>query len=117
MSEKLDNQQKALLVSIIPEGWGYYFTPGLIVIYQELPDLEVVRKICVAGNEDKEVWVDDECFFLTYIGRDLNHWVGRYANLMKTQMMVRGNETLVVVVCQDFVLGSKVLFLVKKKVS
>ena len=117
MSEKLDSQQKGLLVSLLPEGWGYYFTPGLIVVYQELPDLEVVRRVCVAGNEDKEVWVGEECFFLTYIGRDMNHWVGGEVSLMKTQISIRGNEIVVVVVCLDEVLGCKVLFLIKKKIA
>lgn len=116
MSEKLDNQQKNILASIIPEGWAYYFTLGLLVVYQELPDLEIVRKICVAGNEDKEVWVDEQCFYLTYIGKDMSHWAAGGQSLLKTKILLKGFDTLLVVSCNEFALGCKILFLVKKRI-
>ena len=45
MSEKLDTNTKNLIAGILGQGWNYFYMNSVMVLYEELPPIELVRAV------------------------------------------------------------------------
>jgi hypothetical protein len=115
MTEKLENSHKAALNITLPEGWGFFFTTGLLVVFQDMPDLELVRK--VASRESKEILIDENKFLLTFVSKDLFHWAGEGLEILRSTLWIKGVENMVLVFSCKFQQACKVFYSLKKRIS
>lgn len=115
--EKLDNHQKACLQSILPQDWNFFYTPGVLVVFEEAPDLELVRKIVDGTLKDKEIWVEENKFLLTFVSKEILHWAGEGLEVVRSSVFIKGIEHVVAVFAKRYQSACKVCVSLKKKMT
>ena len=115
--EKLDTHQKAFLQSILPQDWAFFYAPGVLVVYEEVPDLELVRKIVDGNLKDREIWVEENKFILTFVSKELLHWAGEGLEAVRSSVYIKGIEHVAAVFAKDYQSACKVCVSLKKKMT
>ena len=119
MAEKLDNSARNIIISLLPEGWNYYYARAFFIIYEELPALELLRAI---SNENinqstKEIIYNKIQYLCVYISRNLYHWQGNSTHILFSQGFMKGFECSFIVSCKDYSQGCRILMQSKKKLT
>lgn len=119
MSEKLDTNTKNLIAGILGQGWNYFYMNSVMVLYEELPPIELVRAVTRESVIDgkREIEIDNEVYFCMHFSRNLYHWKSNHNSVLYSPGFLKGNEAIYIVSCKNYAQGCKILYQVKARIS
>lgn len=118
MTEKLDTGLRNVLNTILPQGWGFLYIKGSLVVYDVMPQMELVKIVSQESvlEGKKEIFYKEMQYFCLHFSKSFYHWQADCNSVIYTTGAIKGTLVGVIVTAQDYSMACNVFAQIRKKV-